>query len=65
LKYDNIDNFITKWQDPTEADNLLKIEKGLIEVKDIMHQNLVDLIERDGKLDELMVKTETLNNQSV
>ena len=37
LKFENLEIFLKKWQDPTEADKLLKIEKELNEVKDIIH----------------------------
>ena len=32
LKYDHLEIFLRKWQDPTEADKLMKIEKELLEV---------------------------------
>ena len=41
-----------KWQDPSEADKLMKIEKELLEVKDIIHQNLSDLLKK-GKVGSL------------
>ena len=37
LPYKNIEAFLKKWQDPTEADSLMKVEKELFEVKNIMH----------------------------
>ena len=37
LPYENLEVFLKKWQDPTEADKLMKIEKELLEVKDIIH----------------------------
>ena len=46
LKYENLEVFLKKWQDPTEADKLLKIEKELHEVKEIIHKNLSDLLKK-------------------
>ncbi len=46
LKYENLEIFLKKWQDPTEADKLLKIEKELHEVKEIIHKNLADLLKK-------------------
>ena len=46
VKYGNLEAFLKKWQDPTEADKLLKIEKELNEVKDIIHKNLADLLRK-------------------
>ena len=34
------------WQDPNEADKLLKIEKELHEVKEIIHKSLSDLLRK-------------------
>lgn len=36
LPYSNLDNFMKKWQDPHEADKLLKVEKELFECNEIM-----------------------------
>lgn len=65
LKYDSLEMFLKKWQDPTEADKLLKIEKELHEVKEIIHKNLADLLKKGEQLDELMVKSKDLNKVSV
>ena len=65
LKYENIEIFLKKWQDPTEADKLLKIEKELHEVKEIIHKNLNDLLRKGEQLDELMVKSKDLSKVSV
>ncbi len=65
LKYENLEIFLKKWQDPTEADKLLKIEKELNEVKDIIHKNLADLLRKGEQLDELMVKSKDLSKVSV
>ena len=46
LKYENLEIFLKKWQDPHEADKLLKIEKELHEVKEIIHKNLGDLLKK-------------------
>ena len=37
LPYPNLAILLKKWQDPTEADKLMKVEKELFEVKEIMH----------------------------
>lgn len=37
LPYPNIDEFIKKWQDPHEADQLMKVQKEIFEVKEVMH----------------------------
>jgi synaptobrevin family protein YKT6 len=37
LPYPNLADFLKKWQDPHEADKLMKVEKELFEVKEVMH----------------------------
>ena len=37
LPYPNIEEFLKKWQDPHEADQLMKVQKEIFEVKEIMH----------------------------
>ena len=65
LNYENLAMFLNKWQDPTEADKLMKIEKELLEVKDIIHKNLADLLKKGEQLDTLMVKSKDLSTVSV
>ena len=65
LKYENLELFLKKWQDPHEADKLLKIEKELHEVKEIIHKNLADLLRKGEQLDELMTKSKDLSKVSV
>ena len=65
LGYPNAEGFLKKWQNPHEADALMKVEKDLNEVKDIMHQNLNDLLKRGESLDALMERSKDLNAVSV
>ena len=37
LPYPNISEFMKTWQNPHEADKIMKVEKELFEVKEIMH----------------------------
>ena len=48
-----------------EADKLLRIERELQDVQDIVHQNLQDLLKRGEAMDELMAKSNDLNTASV
>ena len=65
IQYPNIKDFLKKWQDPAEGDKLLKAEKELFEVKEIMHQNLNDILKRGENLDQLMTKSKDLSAVSV
>ena len=57
--------FLKKWQKPHDADKLMKVEKELMEVKDVMQQNMADLLKRGENIDDLMVKSKDLNAVSV
>ena len=57
--------YLKKWQDPSEADKLMKIEKELLEVKEVIHKNLADLLKKGEELDKLMVKSKDLSAVSV
>lgn len=53
-----------KYQKPDEADALLKVQKDLEEVKDIMHRNIEELLKRGESLESLMEKSKDLSTTS-
>merc|ERR1719203_2182818 len=53
-----------KYQNPEEADNVMRIQKNLDDVKDVMHRNIEEVLERGENLDQLMVKSEDLSTTS-
>ena len=57
--------YLREWQNPLEADKLLKIEKELQEVQEVVHKNLQDLLKRGEAMDDLMTKSNDLNTASV
>ena len=65
IGYPNLQDFLKKWQDPSEADQMMKVEKELFEVKEVMHQNLNNLLKRGENLENLMEKSKDLNAVSV
>ena len=65
LKFPQMEVFLRDWQNPHEADKLLKIEKELQEVQEIVHKNLSDLLKRGEAMEDLMDKSEELNKVSV
>ncbi len=64
LPYKNLEEFLKNWQDPAEADKVYKIKTDLAEVKDIMHNNMNDLIERGETLEVMMEKSKDLSKMS-
>jgi hypothetical protein len=55
---------IDKYQDPTQADNIAKIQKELDETKVILHNTVESVLARGEKLDDLVAKSEGLSMQS-
>ncbi|WOL03520.1 VAMP-like protein YKT61 [Canna indica] len=55
---------LTKFQDPAEADKLLKIQKDLDETKIILHKTIDSVLERGEKLDSLVEKSSDLSAAS-
>ena len=61
LKFPAMELFLRDWQNPHEADKLLKLEKEVEEVSQIVHKNLKDLLARGEAMEDLMDKSESLN----
>ncbi|XP_075517702.1 VAMP-like protein YKT61 isoform X2 [Primulina tabacum] len=55
---------ITKFQDPAEADKLLRIQRELDETKIILHKTIDSVLQRGEKLDTLVEKSSDLSAAS-
>ncbi|XP_077218800.1 VAMP-like protein YKT61 [Tasmannia lanceolata] len=55
---------LTKFQDPAEADKLLKIQRDLDETKIIIHNTIDSVLARGEKLDSLVEKSSDLSAAS-
>lgn len=55
---------LTRYQDPTEADKLLKIQRDLDETKHILHRTIDSVLDRGEKLDSLVEKSSDLGAAS-
>lgn len=55
---------LSKFQDPSEADKITKIEKELDEVKGIVIKSMDDILKRGEALESLMQKSEDLSQVS-
>ncbi|KAE8721717.1 VAMP-like protein YKT62 [Hibiscus syriacus] len=59
-----LDEALTKFQDPEEADKLLKIQRELDETKIILHKTIDSVLARGEKLDSLVEKSSDLSAAS-
>nr|VDC72593.1 unnamed protein product [Brassica rapa] len=57
LPWPYLDNALTKFQDPVEADKLLKIQRELDETNIILHKTIYSVLARGEKLNSLVEKT--------
>lgn len=55
---------LTKFQDPKEADSMMRLQAELDETKIILHSTIANLLKRGEKLDDLVAKSEDLSSQS-
>ena len=53
-----------KYQDPSEADKVTKIQRDLDETTQILHKTIDGVLERGVKLDGLVEKSNDLSAQS-
>lgn len=64
LSFPSLDEMIVKYQNPHEADSIMKIQKDLDETKIILHKTIDSVLERGVKLDNLVEKSTDLSAQS-
>jgi len=60
-----IEILLKKYQNPREADNIMKIQGDLDETQRIMQKNIEDILKRGEKLNDLVTRTQDLSNASL
>uniref|UniRef100_A0A8C3RXW0 YKT6 v-SNARE homolog n=1 Tax=Chelydra serpentina TaxID=8475 RepID=A0A8C3RXW0_CHESE len=64
VNYAALDGYLSKYQNPREADAMTKVQAELDETKIILHNTMESLLERGEKLDDLVAKSEVLGLHS-
>ncbi|CAH1183434.1 unnamed protein product [Phaedon cochleariae] len=64
VAFPQLNVYLSKYQNPREADALTKIHEDLDETKIILHNTIQAVLERGEKLDDLVSKSEGLSIQS-
>ncbi|KAG6365935.1 hypothetical protein INS49_000111 [Diaporthe citri] len=64
LAMPQLKEYIDKYQDPHQADNILKIQKELDETKIVLHKTIESVLQRGEKIDDLVQKSDGLSSQS-
>ncbi|KAK6198707.1 Longin-like domain-containing protein [Scheffersomyces amazonensis] len=64
LNYDNLEQYLKKYQDPTQADAIMRVQAELDETKIVLHKTIEGVLQRGEKLDSLVDKSEALSSSS-
>ncbi|ROW05588.1 hypothetical protein VSDG_00160 [Cytospora chrysosperma] len=64
LAMPQLKGYIDKYQDPHQADSILKIQKELDETKIVLHKTIESVLQRGEKIDDLVQKSDGLSAQS-
>jgi synaptobrevin family protein YKT6 len=56
--------YLDKYQDPHQADSLLKVQAELDETKIVLHKTIESVLQRGERLDNLIEKSDQLSGQS-
>ncbi|TVY57547.1 Synaptobrevin YKT6-like protein [Lachnellula cervina] len=64
LSYPELKDYIVKYQDPQQADSIMKIQKELDETKIVLHKTIESVLQRGEKIDDLVAKSDGLSAQS-
>lgn len=59
-----LDQEVVKYQDPSNADQIMKIQKNLDETRDILHNTIDNVLARGEKLEDLVERSGELSSQS-
>lgn len=64
LQMTQLHDTIKKYQDPGQADAIMRVQQELDETKIVLHNTIDSVLQRGEKLDNLVDKSETLNTSS-
>ncbi|CAD5215356.1 unnamed protein product [Bursaphelenchus okinawaensis] len=62
--FSKLNELLTKWQNPREADALTRVQDEVEETKVVLHNTMASVLERGEKLDDLIQASENLSAQS-
>lgn len=64
INFTQLPAYVSRYQDPREADPLTKMQEDLDETKIILKNTIEQVLERGEKLDDLVSQSEELSMQS-
>ncbi|KAA8904649.1 Longin-like domain-containing protein [Sphaerosporella brunnea] len=64
IEMPQLQGYIQKYQDPKQADSILRIQQELDETKIVLHKTIESVLERGEKLDNLVERSNALSGTS-
>lgn len=64
VNFPELKEYIVKYQDPQQADSIMKIQQQLDETKIVLHKTIESVLQRGEKIDDLVAKSDGLSAQS-
>ncbi|KAH8554154.1 Longin-like domain-containing protein [Umbelopsis sp. PMI_123] len=64
VQYPELAEYLKKYQDPKQADSIMKVQRDLDDTKVILHKTIEGVLQRGEKLDSLIERSEELSSQS-
>ena len=64
LPFPELRDYLAKYQDPQQANSIMKIQKELDETKIVLHKTIESVLQRGEKIDDLVAKSDGLSAQS-
>jgi len=64
VPFPELKDYLAKFQDPSQADSIMKVQRELDETKIVLHKTIESVLERGEKIDTLVQKSDGLSAQS-
>eukprot|EP01038_Epipyxis_sp_PR26KG_P012780 gene12780-17136_t len=64
ITWPQLDNDILRYQDPANADQIMRIQRNLDETRDVLHNTIDSVLQRGEKLEDLVERSGELSTQS-
>ncbi|KAG5653769.1 palmitoyltransferase [Sphagnurus paluster] len=64
ISFPDINTYIQKYQDPRQADTIMRVQQELDETKIVLHKTIESVLQRGEKLDNLVDRSNALSAQS-
>ncbi|KAF8958409.1 snare protein YKT6 [Flammula alnicola] len=64
ISFPEINTYIQKYQDPRQADTIMRVQQELDETKIVLHKTIESVLQRGEKLDNLVERSTALSMQS-